>query len=534
MFKKVSAVTLVSLLALSPVVALAAPEGNNVKQVNVEKVDQGTGNENKDAKLKEPEQKKDQNQGNKEISKEIEQTIKPEEKKELKEPKPSVEKKLEPVEENKQGQKKENVGQKNVTPAKPVTPSEQVTNKPLAPPSSKIDEDEAIDISNFSGNVVGKAKWDPKENHYVLDITATVTNKSQEKAIDLYLGIAIPKGLDGDFKDVHGVELEDGSKAIAIQLPEMDAGKTVTKNIKIPVLGKVAGEKVSKDIELYLIDHANNEYEPLGKIKGSANIDFSEMNKDIRFEGKVKATTCVQNLKENQFTLDFLLTTQNLTIEDLKGFDVEIDVPKDIKLTIPDHYKQAEIPDYLKDASLQEGLREGAMKLDIKWNGNIATIPVQTMEAGEGSVLYFQIVGETAKNLKDLKVTFTAKRGDQTVKKQVAIEKVENKDCKKQDDKNTAGNNNGEGKGTGNNTPNTKEPNSNQVIGKPNQITPTPVTPTPVTPTKVTPTPVKVSDKVSLPKTGASQNDNLLTLVGVVMLAGSVLVYKRSRMNVNK
>ncbi|MGG4230015.1 hypothetical protein [Bacillus paramycoides] len=112
MFKKVSAVTIVSLLALSPVVALAAPEGNNVKQVNVEKVDQGTGNENKDAKLKEPEQKKDQNQGNKEISKEIEQTIKPEEKKELKEPKPSIEKKLEPVEENKQGQKKENVGQK--------------------------------------------------------------------------------------------------------------------------------------------------------------------------------------------------------------------------------------------------------------------------------------------------------------------------------------------------------------------------------------------------------------------------------------
>ncbi|MDT3494603.1 LPXTG cell wall anchor domain-containing protein [Bacillus toyonensis] len=43
-----------------------------------------------------------------------------------------------------------------------------------------------------------------------------------------------------------------------------------------------------------------------------------------------------------------------------------------------------------------------------------------------------------------------------------------------------------------------------------------------------------MSDKVSLPKTGASQTDNLLTLVGVVMLAGSVLVYKRSRMNVNK
>lgn len=529
MFKKVSAITLVSLLALSPVVALAAPEGNNVKQGNVEKVDKEAGTENKDAKLKELEQKKDQNQGNKEVSKEIGQTIKPEEKKEIKESKPNVEKKLELVEENKQEQKKENVGPKNVTPAKPVTPSEPVTNKPLAPSSSKVDEEEAIDVSNFSGNVVGKAKWNSKENHYVLDITVSVTNNSKEKASDLYLGIAIPKGLDGDFKDVHGVELEDGSEAIAIQLPEMDAGKTVTKNIKIPVLGNVAGEKVSKDIELYLIDHTNNEYEPLGKITGSANIDFSEMNKDIRFDGKVKATTCVPNLKENQFTLDFLLTTQNLTIEELKGFDVEIDVPKDIKLTIPDYYKQAEIPDYLKDASLQEGLHEGAMNLDIKWNGNTATIPVQAMIAGEGSVLYFQIVGETVKDLKDLKVTFTAKRGDQTVKKQVAIEKIENKDCKKQDDKNTAGNNNGEGKGTGNNTSNTKGTNSNQVVNKPNQVTPTPVTPT-----KVTPTPVKVSDKVSLPKTGASQTDNLLTLVGVVMLAGSVLVYKRSRMNVNK
>ncbi|WP_433775232.1 LPXTG cell wall anchor domain-containing protein [Bacillus wiedmannii] len=529
MFKKVSAVTLVSLLALSPVAALAAPEDNNVKQVNVEKVDKEIEDGNNDAKLKELEQKKDQNQGNKEVSKEIEQTIKPEEKKEFKESKPSVEKKVESVEENKQEQeqKKENTGQQNVTPANSVAPSGQVTNKPLVPPSSKVDEEETIDVSNFSGNVVGKAKWDPKENHYVLDITATVTNNSKEKASDLYIGIAIPKGLDGDFEDVHVVELEDGSEAIAIQLPEMDAGKTVTKNIKIPVLGNVAGEKVSKDIELYLIDHVNNEYEPLGKIKGSANIDFSEMNKDIRFEGKVKATTCVQNLEGNQFILDLLLTTQNLTIEDLKGFDVEIDVPKDIKLTIPDHYKQAEIPDYLKDASLQEGLHEGAMNLDIKWNGNVATIPVQAMEAGEGSVLYFQIVGETAKNLKDLKVTFTAKRGDQTVKKQVAIEKVENKDCKKKDDKNTAGNNNGEG--TGNNTPNTKEPNSNQVIDKPNQITPTAVTPT-----KVTPTPVTVSDKVTLPKTGASQNDNLLTLVGVVMLVGSVLVYKRSRMNVNK
>lgn len=81
MFKKVSAITLVSLLALSPVVALAAPEGNNVKQGNVEKVDKEAGTENKDAKLKELEQKKDQNQGNKEVSKEIGQTIKPEEKK---------------------------------------------------------------------------------------------------------------------------------------------------------------------------------------------------------------------------------------------------------------------------------------------------------------------------------------------------------------------------------------------------------------------------------------------------------------------
>ncbi|KFM99683.1 LPXTG cell wall anchor domain-containing protein [Bacillus clarus] len=519
MLKKVSAVTLVSLLALSPVAALAAPEGNNVKQVNVEKVDKETvtQSDNKDAKLNEAEQKKDQNQGNKEVSKEIEKTIKPEEKKEAQEAKPNAEKKLEPVKENKQDQKKENVEQKNTTP---VAPLEQATNKPLTPPP--VNKEEKIDVSNFSGNVVGKAKWDPKKNHYVLDITATVTSKVTHKANNLYLGVTIPKGLDGDFKEDEGMILEDGSKIIKIQLPDMEPNKAITKNIKIPVIGNVASEKISKDIELYLID--KDEYDPLGKMKGSANIDFSEMNKDIRFEGKVKATTCVPNLKENEFTLDFLLTTQNLTIEDLKGFDVEIDVPKDIKLTIPDHYKQAEIPDYLKDASLQEGLHEGAMNLDIKWNGNTATIPVKAMEAGEGSALYFQIVGETAKDLKDLKVTFTAKRGDQTVKQQVAIEKVENKDCKKQDDKNTVGNNNGDGKGTGNNTPNTKGPDSNQVIDKPNQITPT----------KVTTTPVKVNDKVSLPKTGASQNDNLLTLMGVVMLAGGALVYKRSRMNVNK
>lgn len=364
-----------------------------------------------------------------------------------------------------------------------------------------------------------------RKNHYVLDVTATVTNNSKEKVSGVYLGVAIPKGLDGEFKDVRLLELEDGSQAIALPLPDMEPGQTVTKNVKIPVLGNVAGKEVNKDLELYLIDKEG--YEPLGKIKGSANIDFSEMNKDLRFEGKAKATTCVPSLKENQFTLDFLLTTQNLTIDELKGFDVQIDVPQDIKLTIPDHYTQGEIPDYLKDGSLQGGTGKGTMNLDIKWNGNTATVPVKAMEGGEGSALYFQVVGETTKDLKDLKVTFTAKRGDQTITKQVAIEKVEQKDCKKQDNKNTGGNNNGDGKGNSGNKPGTQVPNPNQVNNQQTKVTPTP------TPTNVITT-TNVDHTKSLPKTGASSSDNLLTLLGVVMLAGGAIVYKRSRTTVNK
>ncbi|KEK21634.1 LPXTG cell wall anchor domain-containing protein [Bacillus gaemokensis] len=518
MLKKVSAVTLVSLLAFSPVVALAAPE-EIVKETQMQNQEKVTTKQND---IKDPTvsgEKVQQKQGNTEVkkeeSKEEVKDVQQQEKTDLQKQQPAPEKKVEPVKEAEKEQKNESNVKSEPEKTEAANPSGQPANTPSAKESKEDAKDlNQISTADFSGKVTGKAKWDAQKNLYVLDVTATVTNNSKEKVSGVYLGVSIPQGLGGE------LELEDGSEAIALPLPDMEPGKTVTKNVKIPVLGNVAGKEVNKDIGLYLLD--NGRYESLGKIKGSANLDFSEMNKDLRFEGKAKATTCVPNLKENQFTLDFLLTTQNLTMDELKGFDVEIDVPKDIKLTIPDHYTQGEIPDYLKDGSLQGGTDKGTMNLDIKWNGNTATVPVKAMRAGEGYALYFQIVGETTKDLKDLKVTFTAKRGDQTIIKQVPIEKVEQKDCKKQDDKNIGGNNNGDDKGNGANNPDTKGRNSNQVNDQPTSVTPTPVTLT------------KVNDTKPLPKTGASSSDNLLTLLGVVMLAGGAFAYKRSRTTINK
>ncbi|MDZ5606942.1 LPXTG cell wall anchor domain-containing protein [Bacillus pseudomycoides] len=522
MLKKVSAVTLVSLLAFSPVAALAAPE-EIVKETQMQNQEKVTTKQND---IKDPTvngDKVQQEQGDVEVKKEESKEVVKDVQQEKIDPQkqqPTSEKKGESVKEAEKEEKNESNVKSELENPEAANPSGQPVN---TPPAKESKEDakglNQISTADFSGSVTGKAKWDAQKNHYVLDVTATVTNNSKEKVSGVYLGVSIPEGLGGD------IELEDGSEAMSLPLPDMEPGKTVTKNVKIPVLGNVAGKEVNKDIGLYLLNKGR--YEPLGKIKGSANLDFSEMNKDLRFEGKAKATTCVPNLKENQFTLDFLLTTQNLTMDALKGFDVQIDVPKDIKLTIPDHYTQGEIPDYLKDGSLQDGTDKGTMNLDIKWNGNTATIPVKTMRAGEGSALYFQVVGETTKELKELKVTFTAKRGDQTIAIQVPIEKVEQKDCKKQDGENTGGNNKDDGKGNSGNKPDTQAPNPNQVNNQPTKVTPTP------TPTKVITTP-KVDNTKSLPKTGASSSDNLLTLLGVVMLAGGAFVYKRSRTTVNK
>ncbi|WP_243525458.1 LPXTG cell wall anchor domain-containing protein [Bacillus pseudomycoides] len=526
MLKKVSAVTLVSLLAFSPVAALAAPE-EIVKEAQMQNQEKVTTKQNDIKNQTVNGEKVQQKQGNtdvkKEESKEGVKDVQQQEKTDPQKQQPAPEKKVEPVKEAEKEQKNESNVKSEPEKTEAANTSGQPANTPPAQESKENDKNlNQVATADFSGSVTGKAKWDAKNNHYVLDVTATVKNSSKQKVSNVYLGVSIPEGLDGEFKDFPVLNLEDGSKAIALPLPDMEPGKAVTKNVKIPVLGNVAGKQVSKDIELYLID--KDGYEPLGKIKGSANIDFSEMNKDLRFEGKVKATTCVPNLKENQFTLDFLLTTQNLTIDELKGFDVQIDVPQDIKLTIPDHYTQGEIPDYLKDGSLQGGTDKGRMNLDIKWNGNTATIPVKTMEGGEGSALYFQVVGETAKELKDLRVTFKAKHGDKTITIQVPIEKVEQKDCKKQD---TGGNNRDDGKGNGGNKPDTQVPNPNQVNNQQTKVTPT------STPTKVITTP-KVDNTKSLPKTGASSSDNLLTLLGVVMLAGGAFVYKRSRITHNK
>ncbi|MDM5152993.1 LPXTG cell wall anchor domain-containing protein [Bacillus sp. DX1.1] len=522
MLKKVSAVTLMSLLAFSPVIAMAAP-GETAKETIVQQQEKVPAKQN-DIKntttVSEPKVEKEQ--GNVEVKKENPATVAKDEKQEEKtaskeQQQPAPEKKAEPVKNNEKEQKDEPKVESGKEQSKATNPVTQPTNQPPVHPEEKskdsANEKNEISIADFSGNVTGKATWDAQKNHYVLDVNATVTNNSKEKVSGVYLGVSIPEGLGGD------IELEDGSEAMSLPLPDMEPGKTVTKNVKIPVLGNVAGKEVNKDIGLYLLNKGR--YESLGKIKGSANLDFSEMNKDLRFEGKAKATTCVPNLKENQFTLDFLLTTQNLTMDELKGFDVEIDVPKDIKLTIPDHYTQGEIPDYLKDGSLQGGTDKGTMNLDIKWNGNTATVPVKAMRAGEGSVLYFQVVGETTKDFKDLYVTLTAKRGDQTITKKLPIEKVEKADCKKKDDENTGGgNNNGDGKGNGNNNPDTNGANQNQVKNPP----------APVTPTNISTTPTKVNYTKSLPKTGTSSSDNLLTLLGVVMLAGGAFVYKRSRM----
>ena len=287
---------------------------------------------------------------------------------------------------------------------------------------------EAVDAleGEITGNVTGFDDY-----AYHLELNVDLTNHSDSiltAGDDIYAGFTIPEGLQvlENDEDVIGLNTDDNYdtiEEILVRVPVeqvISPGESVNQTVTVPVIG-VVDENVT-DSSLALYYGTDLGFESLGQLAGHANVDFSGMNEAWSFDAQSQLIKDFPDLLENQFGLQFAFNAQNLTIENADQVSVEFIVPDDIEVHEPESYTRGEIPPALADFfGNDSGLSED---LDITWNGNTATINLDTLEGSAGYNGYFSAIGESdlpIDELEGLKVVVTLYQDGEAVAKEISV-----------------------------------------------------------------------------------------------------------------
>ncbi|QQK81408.1 DUF5011 domain-containing protein [Salicibibacter cibi] len=192
-----------------------------------------------------------------------------------------------------------------------------------------------------------------------------------------------------DFEDVDpGVEAtdeEDGdlTDAIDVDTSELDTSEpgeyTVTYSVE-----NSGGESASVERDVIVIV-----------------IEDEDEDGEWVFDATGQIVTGVPGLEASEFVMNFGFDASNFTSEDVDSVNIEFDVPSDITVHEPDEYIEGEIPESLEDFFEEEGI-EGFESLDIEWDGNTATIDLDTMASDEGYHGFFNGFGESNQALEEL------------------------------------------------------------------------------------------------------------------------------------
>ncbi|MDY0409168.1 hypothetical protein [Paracerasibacillus soli] len=218
---------------------------------------------------------------------------------------------------------------------------------------SVADDNPALDLQ---GSIVGKAEFDEEKGYYVLDVTVTAQNQTETSTEGLYVGFKVPENvsvLDTEItpEDLKLLRLDDGSTAVAVKLPEMTTDAEHSITYTIPVFGVSDDRIVDNVINVYAFDE--NGYHPVGHFSGSIDVDFTAMNLRWDFKAKSQLIKDYPGLEGNQFGLRFSFEAMNLSIHSEEQVKIKFDVPEEITVHEPDQYIGS---------------------LDIEWDGNTATI----------------------------------------------------------------------------------------------------------------------------------------------------------------
>ena len=308
---------------------------------------------------------------------------------------------------------------------------------------------------DLHGSIAGEATFNSDKGYYMLDVTVMAQNQTDANVNDLYAGFALPEGVkvlenDDTPANIQPLELEDGTDALAVKLPELNTDTEREVSYQIPVTGVSAEVVEASTINVYKI---NGSYQPVGQFEGSISVDFSQMTEQWDFDAKAQIVKDYPGLDNGQFGLNFAFNASNLTIDDVDKVKVEFNVPEDITVHEPDEYTQGDAPDALKDF-LDDNLANES--LDIEWDGNTAIINLDTVNGASGYEGFFSAFGESSKALKELEginvLVTLYQNGNETVKEiNVPFDIVshEGEDPSEEDDQNGDDEENGETPGKG-------------------------------------------------------------------------------------
>ncbi|WP_339226087.1 LPXTG cell wall anchor domain-containing protein [Oceanobacillus sp. FSL K6-2867] len=257
---------------------------------------------------------------------------------------------------------------------------------------------------DIDGSIEGKAVYDTEKRNYTVDLTIKATNNSESDITDIYAGFKLPEGVgliesEDISEDIEVLQLEDGSQEVAVKLPNMESGEDGELHYQIPVLGKSSEVIEASTTNVYRF-HSDGTYHPLGQFEGSVRIDFSEMSETWDFSAESQLVRDFPGLEANQFGLRFGFTALNLTFDNIDEVKIEFNVPDGITIHEPDSYSQGSIPDSLQDFLNSEG--GFSSDLDLNWDGNTATINLDTVNGISGYEGFFTAFGESSQSLESL------------------------------------------------------------------------------------------------------------------------------------
>lgn len=335
---------------------------------------------------------------------------------------------------------------------------------------------------DIDANLNGAATFN-EDGYYVLDLTVQAENNSGVDVNSIYAGFTLPDGVaiiePDNYPVPDGIELlnlGDGVQAVAVKLPELGSEDNGEITYQIPLIGKTDSNVTSSTITAYTI---NGSYQEVGQLNGSVHIDLSDMDETWDFNAESQIVRDFPGLENNQFGLRFGFNTKNLTVDDIDRVKVEFQVPNALTVHEPDSYSRGSIPDSLK-GFLNDGLTLGSEELDITWDGNKATINLDTIEGASTYQGFFTAFAESnasLDNLEGLDVTVTLyQNGEEIVQElNVPFEIVsydgeddpdENNNQNDGNDENTNNDNNSDQDSNNNNVGNENKDESNNTEDK--------------------------------------------------------------------
>ena len=247
---------------------------------------------------------------------------------------------------------------------------------------SVMEENPTLDLH---GSITGSTTYDEDKKYHFLDVTVKTLNQTDNTVNDLYVAFDLPENVEvvNDENTPPNMEILnlENSRAVALKLPNLDKGNEKELTYRIPVVGVSDSVVTSETISVFKILDAG--YNQVGQFEGHINVDFSDMDIAWHFDAIAQIIPDYPGISGNQQGFNFKYEVKNIDVKDVEKVKMEFNVPNGIKILEPDY--------------------NGSSRVEVDWNGNLATLTFGDLSGTSGFEGYFTAIGETSKSINELK-----------------------------------------------------------------------------------------------------------------------------------